>query len=218
VAGYGDATGAGLEEEGYTVGQMLALATEAAGGRHRRVRAGRHRPHRSETGLPLWFIEADHCTEEVPITAAKYDTYMRHFHRKVKDTDGQDEPMWRTHWSAPEPQWGEGAVEAERQAEARGLAQDHLGKLSLSVAAARLEGMHSDDQHLLRGRIYEADHNHPGPKPGRSYAELVGGPLDGLLLDITGWRPEEIDDGASLLAETGAVRARRPGSVRPAPR
>ncbi|MCX5097244.1 hypothetical protein OOK36_53040 [Streptomyces sp. NBC_00365] len=42
--------------------------------------------------------------------------------------------------------------------------------------------MDSDDEQLLRGRIYGADHDHPGPKPGRSYAELVGGPLDGLLL------------------------------------
>ncbi|MEU8852683.1 hypothetical protein AB0C70_42175 [Streptomyces sp. NPDC048564] len=39
--------------------------------------------------------------------------------------------------------------------------------------------------------------------PGRSYAELVGGPLDGLLLDITGWRPEETGDGVSLLTELG---------------
>ncbi|MFM9700602.1 hypothetical protein [Streptomyces europaeiscabiei] len=36
---------------------------------------------------------------------------------------------------------------------------------------------------------YATDHDHPGPKPGRSYAELVGGPLDGLLLDITDWGP-----------------------------
>jgi hypothetical protein len=63
--------------------------------------------------------------------------------------------------------------------------------------------MDSDDEQLLRGRIYGTDHDHPGPKPGRSYAELVGGPLDGLLLDITGWRPEEIDDGVSLLTELG---------------
>jgi hypothetical protein len=63
--------------------------------------------------------------------------------------------------------------------------------------------MDSDDEQLLRGRIYGADHDHPGPKPGRSYAELVGGPLDGLLLDITGWRPEEIDDGVSLPTELG---------------
>ncbi|MFF7550128.1 hypothetical protein ACFZCU_41840 [Streptomyces canus] len=31
----------------------------------------------------------------------------------------------------------------------------------------------------------------------------AGGPLDGLLLDITGWRPEEIDDGVALRAEAG---------------
>ncbi|MGW3631868.1 aldo/keto reductase [Streptomyces sp. NPDC005122] len=34
VAGYGVATWAGLEEEAFTVGQLLAMATEAAGGRH----------------------------------------------------------------------------------------------------------------------------------------------------------------------------------------
>jgi hypothetical protein len=78
-----------------------------------------------------------------------------------------------------------------------------LGKSSLSVVAATLEGMDSDDEQLLRGRIYGTDHDHPGPKPGRSYAELVGRPLDGLLLDITGWRPEEIDAGVSLLTELG---------------
>jgi hypothetical protein len=32
---------------------------------------------------------------------------MRHFHRKVKDTDGQDKPTWRTRWSAPDPRWGD---------------------------------------------------------------------------------------------------------------
>ncbi|MFR0355270.1 hypothetical protein [Streptomyces sediminimaris] len=58
-------------------------------------------------GLPLLFIEADNCTEEVPIIAAKFDKYMRHFHRKVKDIDGQDKPMWRTRWSAPDPRWGD---------------------------------------------------------------------------------------------------------------
>ncbi|EFF93894.1 hypothetical protein SSTG_04213 [Streptomyces sp. e14] len=31
----------------------------------------------------------------------------------------------------------------------------------------------------------------------------MGGPLDGLLLDITGWRPEETDDGVALLTELG---------------
>ncbi|MCX5207647.1 hypothetical protein OG897_40365 [Streptomyces sp. NBC_00237] len=61
------------------------------------------------------------------------------------------------------------------------------------------------DEELLRGRIYGEDHDHPrpGPKPGRTYAELVGGPLDGLLLDITHWTENEISDGAALMTELG---------------
>ncbi|MEV7069167.1 hypothetical protein AB0N97_41430 [Streptomyces collinus] len=37
VAGYGVATWAGLEEEAFTVGELLALAAEAAGGQHHLV-------------------------------------------------------------------------------------------------------------------------------------------------------------------------------------
>ncbi|MCX5096431.1 hypothetical protein OOK36_48385 [Streptomyces sp. NBC_00365] len=61
-----------------------------------------------EVGLPLLFIEADNRTEEAPIIAAKCDKYMRHFHRKVKDTDGQDNGRWaprspRTSWTSCTP-------------------------------------------------------------------------------------------------------------------
>lgn len=42
------------------------------------------------------------------------------------------------------------------------------------------------DEELPHGRIYGQDHPRSGPVPGRDYAELVGGPLDGILLDITG--------------------------------
>jgi hypothetical protein len=65
--------------------------------------------------------------------------------------------------------------------------------------------MDSDDEQLLCGRVYghDADDPHRGPRPGRAYAELVGGPLDGLLLDITGRTPEEIDTGDSLQTELG---------------
>ncbi|MEV5982133.1 hypothetical protein [Streptomyces sp. NPDC052114] len=61
------------------------------------------------------------------------------------------------------------------------------------------------DEELLRGRVYGEDHDHPrpGPKPGRTYAELVGGPLDGLLLDITGWPQDELDAGVALPTELG---------------
>ncbi|MEV7676495.1 hypothetical protein [Streptomyces sp. NPDC088752] len=61
------------------------------------------------------------------------------------------------------------------------------------------------DEELLRGRIYGEDHDHlcPGPKPGRTYAEPVNGPLDGLLLDITSWTADEIETGAALMTELG---------------
>ncbi|WP_411123807.1 hypothetical protein [Streptomyces sp. x-19] len=61
------------------------------------------------------------------------------------------------------------------------------------------------DEELLCGRVYGGDHDHPrpGPKPGRAYAELVGGPLDGLLLDITGWTQDQIDSGVALQTELG---------------
>ncbi|MFD4973644.1 hypothetical protein [Streptomyces sp. NPDC058424] len=41
------------------------------------------------------------------------------------------------------------------------------------------------DEQLLRGRVYGHDHGdpNPGPLPHRTYATLMGGPLDGLLLD-----------------------------------
>ncbi|MEU4118964.1 hypothetical protein AB0F71_31280 [Kitasatospora sp. NPDC028055] len=62
-----------------------------------------------------------------------------------------------------------------------------------------------DDEVLLRGRVYGADHGAPdsGPLPGRSYRELVGGPLDGLLLDVTGWDAGDLADGAALMTELG---------------
>lgn len=59
------------------------------------------------------------------------------------------------------------------------------------------------DEQLLRGRVYGNDHDdpEPGPLAHHTYAALIGGPLNGLLLDITGWRPEEIEDGAALPTE-----------------
>ncbi|MEU7592600.1 hypothetical protein AB0B79_06115 [Streptomyces sp. NPDC039022] len=65
------------------------------------------------------------------------------------------------------------------------------------------------DEELLRGRVYGTDFDdpHPGPRPGRTYAELVGGPLYGLLLDITGWTPDEIATGVALMTEVGRFGA-----------
>ncbi|MDX3636995.1 hypothetical protein PV728_43785 [Streptomyces europaeiscabiei] len=81
--------------------------------------------------------------------------------------------------------------------------------------------MNADDEQLLRGRVYGHDHDdHPGPLPHRTYAALVGGPLDGLLLDIHGWRTVEVDDGVALSTELGqfsggrALYDPRPGEAR----
>ncbi|CAL9326024.1 hypothetical protein [Streptomyces sp. SudanB182_2057] len=65
--------------------------------------------------------------------------------------------------------------------------------------------MDREDEQLLRRRVYGADHDDPDPGPlaHRTYAELAGGPLDGLLLDITGWRADEVDTGVALATELG---------------
>ncbi|MFJ9181360.1 serine protease [Streptomyces sp. NPDC102360] len=58
---------------------------------------------------------------------------------------------------------------------------------------------------LLRRRVYGAapDGHNQHPLPWRTYAALIGGPLDGLLLDITDWTKDKIDTGAALSAELG---------------
>lgn len=47
--------------------------------------------------------------------------------------------------------------------------------------AGRLIGMDGDDEYLLRGRVYAQTPMAPD-RSRQTYAELVGGPLDGLLL------------------------------------
>ncbi|MEV4975385.1 hypothetical protein [Streptomyces scopuliridis] len=62
---------------------------------------------------------------------------------------------------------------------------------------------------LMRRRVYGADHDDPGPgpQPGHEYRELCAGPLDGLLLDVTGWTDEQLATGALLITEIGAYGA-----------
>ena len=75
----------------------------------------------------------------------------------------------------------------------------------------------------MRGRVYGADHDDPdpGPQPGHLYVDLVAGPLDGLLLDVTGWTVAELGEGAALITEIGrygaggrALYGPRPGDPR----
>jgi hypothetical protein len=57
----------------------------------------------------------------------------------------------------------------------------------------------------MQRRVYGADHDDPdpGPRRGHEYVELVGGPLDGLLLDVTGIPPADRGGGAALVTEIG---------------
>lgn len=89
----------------------------------------------------------------------------------------------------------------------------------LSVADARLRTM--DEVEFMRGRVYGADHDNPGPRAGRAYAHLVGGPLDGLLLDVTDLTAQERERGVVLATEIGrygpgghASYTPRPGDAR----
>ncbi|MFF2965040.1 hypothetical protein ACFVT1_40665 [Streptomyces sp. NPDC057963] len=71
---------------------------------------------------------------------------------------------------------------------------------------------------LLRRRVYGADHDHPGPRPDRRYAELVGNPLDGLLLlDITGWTQDEVDTDCAFSTQPGQFGAGGQAMYNPRP-
>lgn len=78
-----------------------------------------------------------------------------------------------------------------------------------------------DEVEFMRGRVYGADHDNPGPRAGRVYAHLVGGPLDGLLPDVTDLTEQERGRAVALATEIGrygpggrSAYAPRPGDAR----
>ncbi|MGW7673024.1 hypothetical protein ACWGJX_38915 [Streptomyces sp. NPDC054775] len=60
-----------------------------------------------------------------------------------------------------------------------------------------------DELEFMRGRVYGADHEDAGPRQGRTYIELVAGPLDGLLLDVTDWPAHDRLESVALRTEIG---------------
>ncbi len=60
-----------------------------------------------------------------------------------------------------------------------------------------------DEQDFMRGRVYGSDHEDAAPRPGRRYAQLVAGPLDGLLLDVTDRPAHTRADSVVLPTEIG---------------
>lgn len=92
------------------------------------------------------------------------------------------------------------------------LSSDKWSQLTVSLGRAAAGPVVSGacdpgrmDLSTPRRRVYGADHDDPdpGPRPGRAYGELVGGPLDGLLLDVTGWSPARLAEEARLPTEIG---------------
>ncbi|MFI1203570.1 hypothetical protein ACH4VR_29760 [Streptomyces sp. NPDC020883] len=43
-----------------------------------------------------------------------------------------------------------------------------------------------------------------GPETGHEYRELIGGPLDGRLVDVTGWSPMDVAEGSCLITKASA--------------
>ncbi|GHE46372.1 hypothetical protein GCM10018771_29120 [Streptomyces cellulosae] len=72
-----------------------------------------------------------------------------------------------------------------------------------AVVSGGCQAPRMDETEFMRGRVYGADHDDPGPREGRVYAELSGGPLDGLLLDVTDHGPAEQRHGVGLPTEIG---------------
>ncbi|MFD3762145.1 hypothetical protein [Streptomyces sp. NPDC058622] len=53
-------------------------------------------------------------------------------------------------------------------------------------------------------RVYGTDDDGPcEPVPGHEYVDLVGGPLGGELLDVTGWSVHERTEGVLLVTDRG---------------
>jgi hypothetical protein len=84
-----------------------------------------------------------------------------------------------------------------------------------AVAAATLSAM--DGLEFLRGRVYGADHDEGGPRQGRTYVELVAGPLDGLLLDVTDCPDHARAEDVAFHTEMGRYRPGGRALYRPRP-
>ncbi|MFJ8856313.1 hypothetical protein [Streptomyces sp. NPDC102437] len=56
-------------------------------------------------------------------------------------------------------------------------------------------------------RVYGSGHDDPYEQPGHEYVELVGGALDGQLVDVTRWTPAERATGAMPITNDGAYGA-----------
>ncbi|WBO68864.1 hypothetical protein [Streptomyces camelliae] len=103
-----------------------------------------------QDNVPLLFIEVDNCHETAEEIADKLEKYARFFRRKMKDTDGQERPMWRTRWTAPDTWSGDRAHPPVL------LVFNHTGERNPNRTIPRLIDL---TRHLWQGERF-ADHHH----------------------------------------------------------
>ncbi|GGZ81045.1 replication-relaxation family protein [Streptomyces rubiginosohelvolus] len=105
-----------------------------------------------QDGVPLLFIEVDNCHETAEELAAKLEKYARFFRRRVKDTDGQERPMWCTRWTVPEHEYGEAPHPPVL------LVFNHIGERNPNRTIPRLQEL---TRHLWQGeRMREGYHSY----------------------------------------------------------
>lgn len=108
-----------------------------------------------QDSVPLLFIEVDNCHETAEEIAGKLEKYARFFRRKMKDTDGTEQPMWRTRWMAPEGRLGDTPHPPVL------IVFNHLGARDPNRTVPRLQeltrhlwqGERSKDHHLYNHKI-----------------------------------------------------------------
>ncbi|MEU2295545.1 replication-relaxation family protein [Streptomyces bacillaris] len=105
-----------------------------------------------QDGVGVLFIEVDNCHETAEELAAKVEKYARFFRRTVKDTDGQERPMWRTRWAVPEHEYGEAPHPPVL------LVFNHIGERNPNRTIPRLQEL---TRHLWQGeRMREGYHSY----------------------------------------------------------
>ncbi|MEV7122257.1 hypothetical protein [Kitasatospora griseola] len=63
--------------------------------------------------------------------------------------------------------------------------------------------MHDSWQRTVYGSVPGS----PGPDPDHDYRELCGGPLDGQLIQVTDWTPDQLSTGGYLIVPGDERRA-----------
>jgi hypothetical protein len=65
-----------------------------------------------------------------------------------------------------------------------------------------LHGGGAESAYAVQPHDHDQEHHVPDTTPasGHEYVQLLGGPLDGQLVDVTGWTPEQRQTGVAMIS------------------